>query len=209
MDCASGAGYGSWLLRRAGATSVVGVDVAPDAKAWADKHFAIDGVEFRLSVDGKLPLESGAVDQVISLETIEHVPDTAIFVAELARVLVPGGGLVISTPLTFGEARLHPDNPFHRREFDDTEFAEMISPHFEILQRLGQHSLQSARFASLQRAPGLSALMQAGVHRLLPRGVRALGRKLLARGAAQHKPWISEERWREAAVQLIVAKKKS
>ena len=48
--------------------------------------------------DLPLPFERDHFDVVLCYETVEHVPDPAAFVSELARVLRPGGALVLSTP---------------------------------------------------------------------------------------------------------------
>lgn len=45
-----------------------------------------------------LPLATGCADTVLSLDVVEHVPDDAGFVAELLRVVKPGGQVVLSTP---------------------------------------------------------------------------------------------------------------
>ncbi len=45
-----------------------------------------------------LPFRDGSFDAIIASEIIEHVVDPAGFVAELFRVLIPGGSLVITTP---------------------------------------------------------------------------------------------------------------
>jgi len=210
LDCASGAGYGSWLLARAGAQSVIGVDVSEDALSWARGHFVLPSLEFRRSDGGSLPLESGSVDQVVSLETIEHVPAPKGFVKELARVLVPNGGLVMSTPLTFGAARLKPSNRYHLREYDDEEFASLLSEDFEIVQRLGQHSSQSARYADLKRAPGIGRLLRSGIHRLVPDGLRQRVRTWLLRSWGNRPAaWISSDDWMNAPVQIVVARKRS
>jgi ubiquinone/menaquinone biosynthesis C-methylase UbiE len=46
----------------------------------------------------ELPFGASAFDAVLSLETLEHVPDPFLFLAELRRVLVPRGDLVMSLP---------------------------------------------------------------------------------------------------------------
>lgn len=48
-----------------------------------------------------------AFDTVISCETIEHVPDPALALRELARVLKPGGRLLLTTPNYFGPMGLY------------------------------------------------------------------------------------------------------
>ena len=45
-----------------------------------------------------LPLADSSVDALIVLELLEHVPDPGRVVAELARVLKPGGTVLISVP---------------------------------------------------------------------------------------------------------------
>ena len=45
-----------------------------------------------------LPFADASFDRVLSLETLEHVPEPLRFLSELRRVLRPGGRLVMSTP---------------------------------------------------------------------------------------------------------------
>jgi SAM-dependent methyltransferase len=59
----------------------------------------IDGVRsLRLDLDEPLPFSDGAFDAVVSLEGIEHLLSPARCLAELCRVLRPGGRLVVTTP---------------------------------------------------------------------------------------------------------------
>ena len=50
------------------------------------------------SVEGRLPLASASVDVVIMFELIEHLVDPDAALAEVRRVLVPGGHFLLSTP---------------------------------------------------------------------------------------------------------------
>ena len=53
-----------------------------------------------------LAVRTGAVDLVVSLETLEHCPDPARFLRELHRVLAPGGSLILSCPPRYAEVVL-------------------------------------------------------------------------------------------------------
>src|SRR5437667_5705977 len=58
------------------------------------------GIEAR-AVDldrAPLPWPDGAFDAVVAAEVIEHVVDTDRLLAEIARVLHPGGALIVTTP---------------------------------------------------------------------------------------------------------------
>jgi SAM-dependent methyltransferase len=55
--------------------------------------------------DGKvLPFDAGSFDTVINTEVLEHTPEPAGLIAEMARVLRPTGVLILTTPFAF---RLH------------------------------------------------------------------------------------------------------
>lgn len=52
----------------------------------------------------RLPFPDASFDTVISVQVLEHTPDPAALVADMARVLRPGGLLILSAPFSF---RLH------------------------------------------------------------------------------------------------------
>jgi ubiquinone/menaquinone biosynthesis C-methylase UbiE len=75
----------------------IGVDVAEAALRRARSRHP--GVEFRLvPFDGPLPFEDGSFELVWASEVIEHVADTARWLSEIRRVLVPRGRLLVTTP---------------------------------------------------------------------------------------------------------------
>ena len=76
-----------------------------------------------------LPLPDASVDVVVNFQVIEHLWDQPQFVAECARVLRPGGLLLMSTPnrITFSPGRDTPINPFHTRELNAAELAELLT----------------------------------------------------------------------------------
>lgn len=63
-----------------------------------------------------LPFAPGSADAILCTEVIEHVTDPAVMLSEFARVLVPGGSVVLTSPFTW---HLH-DEPHDYWRF--TEF---------------------------------------------------------------------------------------
>ncbi len=65
---------------------------------------------------------------VVNFQVIEHLWDQGQFVGECARVLRPGGLLLMSTPnrITFSPGRDTPLNPFHTRELNAAELTELL-----------------------------------------------------------------------------------
>jgi SAM-dependent methyltransferase len=126
LDAGCGEGYGTQALAARWPT------IALDYDEWTAQHLArahpsLPGLRGNLTA---LPLRDAAADVVVSLQTVEHVWDQPRFVAECARVLRPGGLLVLSTPnrLTFP-----PGNPHHHRELDVDELTELVHPHLDAV----------------------------------------------------------------------------
>jgi arsenite methyltransferase len=98
VDCGSGAGADALIAARlvGPAGRVVGIDMTPEmlAKARANASEAdLTNVEFREGILEALPIETGWADVVISNGVLNLVPDKAAALAEMYRVLRPGGRL--------------------------------------------------------------------------------------------------------------------
>jgi 2-polyprenyl-3-methyl-5-hydroxy-6-metoxy-1,4-benzoquinol methylase len=63
------------------------------------ESFEVDELEcVRTGPGGALPFPDASFDAVVSIEVIEHVEDHLAFLREIARVLKPGGIVVVTTP---------------------------------------------------------------------------------------------------------------
>lgn len=137
LDIACGEGYGAASMMRAGAQSVIGIDLSPEACAHAKFRYGIDA---RVGEAQNIPLDKESVDVVVSFETIEHVPDPAVFLQECRRVLRPGGKLIISTPNKSVYKTITPNNPYHCSEMEIGDFRGLLQVHFSTIRLYGQCS---------------------------------------------------------------------
>jgi SAM-dependent methyltransferase len=136
LDIASGEGYGSYGLLRAGAAKVIGVDVDQAACAHASKKYDLD---VRIGSAEAIPLETGSVDVIVSFETVEHVRNVELFIKESSRVLSPGGVLIISTPdKNWYSPPGKEANPFHCSEMTADEFRAILGKTFPQVTFFGQ-----------------------------------------------------------------------
>jgi len=71
----------------------LGIDLSPTAVRVARDH----GVTPVRGDVARLPVADAVADVVVAGEILEHVPDLPVVVGELARVLRPGGTLVVDT----------------------------------------------------------------------------------------------------------------
>ena len=118
LDAGSGNGYFSWLAYKSGANVVAITFDEPQvekARGFLIGHRKAE--PDRLSFEQKnlydLKRETRSFDEIICFETLEHVRDDRIVVAEFYRLLRPGGELHLCCP-----NKLHPR---HQAEMLDLE----------------------------------------------------------------------------------------
>ena len=124
-DIACGVGYGSALLVNDygdGIESITAVDIDHDAISYAQLHYTHPKINFVVS-DGLQFYSTQDFQNIISLETIEHLPNPAAFVTHLSKQLQVGGHFIASVPITPSMDA----NPFHLQDFTATSFRKMFS----------------------------------------------------------------------------------
>jgi len=128
LDVGCGVGHSFELLAP---RETVGVDLDPSALAGQRR-------ETRVADMRELPFDDGSFAAVLSVQSLEHVPDPQRAVVEARRVLRPGGVAVFVTPnrLTFGR----PDevvDPYHYVEFSASELRELCEAAFSVVELQG------------------------------------------------------------------------
>lgn len=93
LDAACGTGRHAEHLRGRG-HRVIGVDSSPEMLARARRR--VPSADFRLGDLHRLPLADDEVDAVVCTLALTHVPELGPVFAQFARVLRPGGHLVIA-----------------------------------------------------------------------------------------------------------------
>ncbi len=121
LDLGCGVGHSYNLLAP---RETVGVDIDPQALAGQDRETVVADMR-------KLPFDAGSFASVLSVQSVEHVPDPERVLSEAARVLESDGVAVFVTPnrLTLGR----PDeiiDPYHCIEFDPAELRRLCELSF-------------------------------------------------------------------------------
>ena len=136
LDAGCGVGWGSELLRLAGAASVVGVDISEEALA--DARRRAPECEFVPGDLEKLPFPDHEFDVVVCIEALEHTEDTDGTLDQLVRVLSPDGVLLVSSP---NPGVYEAGNPFHLHELTADELHRGLAARFPHTRLLRQHRL--------------------------------------------------------------------
>ena len=138
LDIACGTGYGIGLLRSK-AKFVTGVDIDPVAANEAKAECGENGAVLLGNGLG-LPFKDATFDVITSFETLEHLDEHSIFLAELKRVLTTDGKLILSTPNANYSQPVNgvPANPYHIHEYEPSELKAELETHFTVERFLGQ-----------------------------------------------------------------------
>lgn len=131
LEIGTGSGYGISIIS-SHVDSFITIDkAAPSEEILSD----YPNVEFhQMSVPPLSGIESNSVDYVISFQVIEHIKNDFGLIAEVYRVLRPGGKLIISTP---NRCMSLTRNPWHVREYSIEQFRNLVGSTFTHVEAMG------------------------------------------------------------------------
>lgn len=119
----AGCGIGTMLpvLRSLGAGTAVGVEPSEDAC-----RIAVARSPVVCSVAERLPLNDGSVSTLVSMDVVEHLNDDAAGLREYARVLRPGGTLMLQVPAYRWLWSAHDELVDHKRRYTARQLASVV-----------------------------------------------------------------------------------
>ena len=130
LEIGTGSGYGVKYIAPA-VTKFVTID-----KFVCDVDFkAYPNVEFKQqTVPPFTNIADNSFDFVVTFQVIEHIQNDNLYVQEIARVLKPGGKLVVTTPNRHTSLSR---NPWHIREYKPNELLTLLKKNFKAVNTQG------------------------------------------------------------------------
>ena len=149
VDMACGEGYGSDVLARGGAASVVGVDANPEAHEHAKLRYVRPNLRFERTL---VETFDEPCDAIVFLQTIEHVRNPDEVLERFKTLVGPQGVVYVTTPnvLTLApEGAEKSGNPWHIKEYRPEEFRNLCEQHFASVELFGLFHARKLRVHEL------------------------------------------------------------
>jgi SAM-dependent methyltransferase len=184
----AGTGAGTFALALAPSVrEVVGVDPVPELLEEARRLAPAGGAANITFVEGDataLPFEAGSFDLAACARTLHHVRRPELVVAELTRVVRPGGKILLVDQLAsldplegFARDRLERlRDPSHQRTLSDQDVRGLLEANWLVLRRsqVDREELDAGRYLDLAACEGEAReAFLAEAERLVESGERA------------------------------------
>lgn len=111
-------------------------------------HLPLAGVDVVADLESPLPFDDSSIDEVYALHVLEHVDAPLRLVAEIHRVLRPGGDLVAEVP-HHSNPYAHSD-PTHRTQWGLYSFAYVVAIDDQPFRRKVPDSYLGERFSVVE-----------------------------------------------------------
>jgi 2-polyprenyl-3-methyl-5-hydroxy-6-metoxy-1,4-benzoquinol methylase len=124
LDFACGSGYGSHLMVTESDKNinVIAADKNPDIIKYAVNRYSHPNISFIVSDDEQIISLVPDLNNIVCLETIEHLPNPKSFIEKISDNLIKGGRFIASVPVTFSTDA----NPFHLHDFTIRQFKSLF-----------------------------------------------------------------------------------
>lgn len=124
LDAGCGTGFGTLQFTGADDNDVIGIDLDRGLVTFANSY--IPGVRFYC--DDILQFGGmGTFDTVLLIEVLEHIPDWKAALRNVAKILKPGGELIMSARNANADLR---KNDLHEREWSAQQVLDALKPFF-------------------------------------------------------------------------------
>jgi SAM-dependent methyltransferase len=126
---------------------------------WEHTSHGAEHVDITCDLTGPLPLADASIDTVLLSSVLEHIPTPQALLHEIARVLTPGGKLILNVPFLYW---LHETpHDYHRyTEYALRRMAEEARLQVIVLETIGGSSavIGDILAKQLARIPGVGSL---------------------------------------------------
>jgi ubiquinone biosynthesis O-methyltransferase len=161
LDVGCGSGWLCGKMRAFG--TVHGVDITPNTITFARERHA--DVRFDCGTFESFAAPSAAWDVITSLEVLPHVRDQQEFIGKCARLLAPGGTLILSVQNRHIYSRMDtvaPPSPDQIRKWlSPRELRRLVRDHFAVVEHTSLSPEGSRGFLRIVNAPKLDRTLGA------------------------------------------------
>lgn len=137
VDLCCGTGYGTGMMKEAGAQTAIGVDLSNEAIDFANEHYGHNGgIYVQDSVIDFLDNMPVDANVITFFEAIEHIPreDGVAVIDAAKKALAKDGTFLVSTPRDIRSDV----NPDHITQWEFNELHETLAARFNTVKIFGQ-----------------------------------------------------------------------
>lgn len=138
VDVGCGTGELVFALHELGETTVLGIDLSHYALTLACRAARSRGeeVQFTLASAERLPLPDNSASCLVSMDVIEHLDDDVAALREYARVVRPGGRMIVAVPAYQWAWSEHDEALGHRRRYTSRQLVERAAEAGLVIERV-------------------------------------------------------------------------